>query len=116
MSVNSEKVKAWRKRTKDRMVKAMGGKCVCCGYNKCTAALSFHHCSGKKELGFGKVMAHPVAWERLAIELKKCVLVCNNCHSEIHSGVTVVPNGSSVFDETYAFFDERKRNPQEILT
>jgi 5-methylcytosine-specific restriction endonuclease McrA len=54
MSYSSEKVKKWRKNTKDRMVAAMGGCCQICGYSKSTNALEFHHIDPTvKEKGFG---------------------------------------------------------------
>ena len=36
-----------RKKLKQQAVKYLGGKCICCGYNKCIAALEFHHKSDK---------------------------------------------------------------------
>ena len=49
MSYSSEKVKQWRKNTKNRMVAAMGGCCQVCGYNKSTNALEFHHIDPKEK-------------------------------------------------------------------
>jgi hypothetical protein len=102
MSNNSEKVKRWRKRTKERIVESMGGKCVCCGYQKCADAMDVHHLDpSKKEMGFGAVRANIVSWARIVDELKKCVLVCSNCHREIHNGITVVPVVVLGFDCKY---------------
>jgi predicted HNH restriction endonuclease len=59
-----------------------GGKCIICGYNKSEAALEFHHVDpSKKEFGFKSSW---INLERLFKELDKCVLVCANCHREIH--------------------------------
>jgi len=102
MSRSSERVKKWRKETKKRMVKAMGGACVCCGYKRCFSCLDLHHLDpSQKELSFGKVMAHPNAWKKIAIELRKCVLVCRNCHGEIHDGMRTLPQEFPKFDEEY---------------
>lgn len=107
MSLNSTRVKDWRKRSKERMVSAMGGKCQCCGYNKCNASLSFHHIDpSKKDLSFGTARANPVSWKKLVSELKKCILVCHNCHGEIHSGLRVLPKTFAIFDD--AFLDFKK--------
>lgn len=59
-----------------------GGKCSKCGYDKCLAALEFHHRDKTKKL-FG--ISHPEtrAWVKLKIELDKCDIVCANCHREI---------------------------------
>jgi uncharacterized protein (UPF0212 family) len=99
---NSDKVKKWRKNTKQRMVDSMGGKCQCCGYNKCNDSLDFHHINPKeKEFGFAKIMANPKSWEKIANELRKCILVCKNCHGEIHAGVRELPEEYAKFDEDY---------------
>jgi hypothetical protein len=105
MSKSSEAVKRWRANTKDRMVKAMGGKCQCCNYNKCNAALAFHHIEpNQKDIGFGDTRANPEKWESLVAELRKCILVCHVCHSEIHAGVRVLPETYSGFDESFSSY------------
>ena len=102
MSMRSEAVKLWRKATKERMVAAMGGKCQCCGYDHCTDSMDFHHIDpAQKELSFGKVTANPRAWPVLVNELRKCILVCRNCHGEIHAGVRTLPENYVRFDERY---------------
>ncbi len=102
MSKQSEKVKRWRKRTKERIILAMGGKCCFCGYNKCSSALSLHHLDpSKKEFGLGAVRGSPKSWNKIVIELRKCILVCNNCHAEIHEGVLLVPLNVSIFNESF---------------
>jgi hypothetical protein len=103
MSVSSERVKKWRENCKTRMVEAMGGACQCCGYNACNEALAFHHIDPtQKELKFGNIRANPTNWNRIVEELKKSILVCHNCHSEIHAGLRDVPTNRAVFDEKYA--------------
>ena len=69
------------RRTKLRAIKFLGGHCVKCGYNKCPAALDYHHIDpSKKDINF--VTAKHWSWKRLVEELKKCVLLCANCHRE----------------------------------
>lgn len=98
----SQRVKDWRKRTKERMVKSMGGSCQCCSYDKCNQALELHHLDpNKKELSFGSVMANPTRWDSVVIELRKCILVCSNCHKEIHAGVRQIPEKFAIFDESF---------------
>lgn len=102
MSYSSDKVKAWRQRTKSKMIESMGGKCQCCGYDKCSSALAFHHIDPNgKDLGFGGARANPIAWDKIVSELRKCVLVCHNCHSEIHAGIRELPPEYSKFNESY---------------
>ena len=85
MSKQSEAVKAWRIRFRERIRASLGGKCVCCGYDRYGGALEMHHLDPtEKEFTFGEVRAHPIALAKLRGELSKCVLVCRNCHLEIH--------------------------------
>jgi predicted HNH restriction endonuclease len=72
-----------RMRLKERAIDHMGGKCRICGYNTCPAALDFHHIEDmEKEFNISSTMS----WAKIEPELAKCVLVCANCHREIHAG------------------------------
>lgn len=100
MSKQSEAVKSWRRRFRERIRIVLGGHCVCCGYNRSPRALEAHHIDPLgKEFTFGAVRAHPVALAKLQSELEKCVLVCSNCHIEIHDSMREPPTKSS-FDKS----------------
>ena len=72
----------WRKRTKQKLVDYKGGSCIKCGYNKCVSALEFHHIDpNQKDF---QVCGKSWSFERLKNEVDKCILVCSNCHREIH--------------------------------
>lgn len=86
---DSDAVIDWRKRTKLKLIDYKGGKCQVCGYNKCTAALEFHHVN-PEEKDFG-ISGCSRSFENLKAEVDKCVLVCSNCHKEIHAGITECP-------------------------
>lgn len=80
-----------RRNMKLQAIKMLGGKCSICGYNKCVDALEFHHRNPKEKefkLGSGNTMS----WEEYKNELKKCILVCSNCHKEIHSRLGYIYN------------------------
>lgn len=98
MTKNTQKVDAYRKRLKLRMVEAFGSKCGVCSYNKCVHALEFHHLDpSQKEFGFAKRWSR--AWAKLVVELQKCVLLCSNCHKEYHAGILKIPENVQRFDE-----------------
>lgn len=78
---NSCTVHSKRIEIKIKMIEYKGGKCSVCGYDKCVASLEFHHLRDKK-FSFGG--NHTLRWEKIKEELDKCVLVCSNCHAEIH--------------------------------
>ena len=84
----SESVISWRKRVKIRLVEYKGGKCQCCGYNNCIEALEFHHLN-PAEKDF-TISGTSKSFESLKKEADKCILVCSNCHKEIHAGVRVI--------------------------
>jgi len=73
-----------RRKVKVLLVEHFGGKCTRCGYDKCIGALCFHHKDPtKKEFGLsanGKTSSYAKALK----EAKKCVLLCHNCHVEVH--------------------------------
>jgi len=110
MSKRSEAVKRWRQNTKIRMVESMGGKCQICGYDKCIEALEFHHIDPEeKEFGFGKIRANPVSWVKIVEELKKCILLCNRCHSEVHYGISQIPEKYENFNLEYDNYLEKQK-------
>lgn len=78
--------KDWRRKKKEEYVKKKGGKCQICGYDRCLAALDFHHTNPKlkrNDLGTGSNILR-LPRNEVEEELKKCILVCSNCHREIH--------------------------------
>lgn len=78
-------VVGYRQRIKARAIKYKGGRCVECGYDRCTRALQFHHLDPtKKDFGIG---GKSLSWDKIKTELDKCILVCGNCHAEIHDGL-----------------------------
>lgn len=101
MTSKSEYVIAWRKRTKRKMVEAMGGCCQICSYNRCNEALEFHHLDpAKKEFSFGKITASPKALAKIIEELKKCILLCANCRREVHTNLVQIPQTFTKLDES----------------
>lgn len=81
------------KRKKERIKKKreefrilLGGKCSKCGYKKCFQALEFHHKSGKKEEHLS-LMIKNFSKQKSLKEIEKCILLCANCHRELHAGV-----------------------------
>lgn len=86
-----------RKKIRELAIESLGGKCHFCGYKKCHAALDFHHIDGNdKSFGLSQD-GLTRSWEKTRKELEKCILVCANCHREIHAGLlqpsTVMLNG-----------------------
>lgn len=76
---------SYRQRIKKQMIEYKGGKCKICGYNKCIEALDFHHLN-PNEKDFN-ISGGTKSFKNLKPEIDKCILVCANCHREIHAGL-----------------------------
>lgn len=80
-----------RRKIKMMVVEYKGGKCVICGYKKYVGAFDLHHIDGStKEFGLS-MQGLTRSWEKTKAEADKCVLVCANCHREIHAGLIEIP-------------------------
>jgi hypothetical protein len=76
-----------RRKLRDLAIEYGGGKCQRCGYKKSNRALSFHHRDpSKKDFGLS-ARGLTRSWEKTKVELDKCILVCANCHMEIHDEI-----------------------------
>lgn len=80
--------KDFRTKIKVKAVELLGGKCMLCGYDKSLCALEFHHLN-PKEKDF-KISSKILSWEKIKPEVKKCVLLCSNCHKEVEYGVVML--------------------------
>ncbi len=58
--------------------------CAICGYNTCDRALSFHHVIPEDKKFEVTTTRLRCSNERIVSEIQKCILLCANCHMEIH--------------------------------
>ena len=83
---NIQAVKNRRKKLRQMAIEVLGGKCISCGYCRDNTALDFHHIDeNTKEFGLSD-RGLTRSWLKIKNEIDKCILVCANCHREIHSG------------------------------
>ncbi len=78
-----------RQRFKQKAIKYLDSKCKLCGYNKCIQALEFHHIN-PEEKEFKPADMARYSWKKVQKELDKCVLLCANCHREVHNNGLLV--------------------------
>jgi len=84
-------VTARRRKLREMARMYKGGKCMICGYKRYLGALDFHH-RNPKQKDFGlSVKGLTRSWKRIKKEINKCVLLCANCHREVHGGITQLP-------------------------
>jgi len=88
---NKQAVAKRRRKIKEMLVAYKGGKCIICGYDRYVGAFDLHH-TGDSPKSFGLSMDGMTrSWEKTKKEADKCVLLCANCHREIHGGYTQLP-------------------------
>ena len=90
--------KAWKEQNKDRVKRTaqhwrqkykkeivllkINEKCVMCGWNEHSEILQYHHRNPmEKEIQIGK-SHHNI--DKIKEEIKKCILLCPNCHMWLH--------------------------------
>jgi hypothetical protein len=74
-----------RNKIKSLALDYKNNKCEKCGYDKCNAALQFHHIDPKhKNFAIGH-KGYTRSWEKVKNELDNCTLLCANCHAELHN-------------------------------
>ncbi len=85
---NSKKIYARKKirrhAMKKEIVSLMGGGCSRCGYNKCISALEFHHEGEEKDRCLTDMIKN-CSKQKVLKEIEKCILLCANCHREVHN-------------------------------
>lgn len=76
------------------LIETFGGGCQVCGYRRCRNGLVFHHVNPEeKRIGLS-VLTCRLGLRTILAELQKCVLLCQNCHSEVHAGLPVDLEGA----------------------
>lgn len=62
--------------------------------------LAFHHLDAKSKIdNVSKVVVDNVKWNTVLEEIKKCVVLCSNCHIKLHHGLLTLPDIS--YDNYY---------------
>lgn len=79
------------------MLEKLGSKCsnANCGFDKYKSSLDVHHIDpAEKDPAFSTIRY----WtkEKIDVELKKCVLLCKNCHAAYHAGELVLEIHSGI--------------------
>lgn len=81
------------------LIDLFGGKCEKCGYDKNISAFDFHHIN-PYEKNFEVKVANlkSKSDEEILEEAMKCMLLCSNCHRELHSPSTDISHVRKVLE------------------
>jgi len=92
-------VHARRKKIRKMAVEYKGGKCEACGYDRCADALEFHHNNAtSKKFGISE-KGYTRSWDAVKDELDKCIMICANCHRELHAKLAASGGNARVKSE-----------------
>jgi transposase len=86
----SEAVSRRRRKVKQTLVEEAGGRCSRCGYDRCMAALEFHHVDPVEKRFTLSHRGVTRSLDKARAEAAKCVLLCGNCHAEVEAGFVVL--------------------------
>jgi len=77
----------FRRNRKRLIVNKAGGKCQNCEHSEYLSCLQFHHVEGPKLFNpSGAVCGSKKQLQVIFEEIKKCCLLCSNCHDAYHGG------------------------------
>ena len=78
-----------RHKAKNQIINYKGSQCQICGYNKSIFALDLHHINPhEKDTKLFMFIKRTKCFnlDKIKEELDKCILLCANCHREVHAG------------------------------
>lgn len=90
--MSPQKLKEWQKKRREKFRKRLQRikierGCVRCGFKSHYAALQFHH-RNPTEKKFDLSKGENYSWKMCEAELKKCDVVCANCHAILEAEKT----------------------------
>lgn len=103
--MHDDYIRRWAKRY--RAYCELGGRCEDCGETS-PVKLDFHHLDRrKKDIGICQLTQH-ATWAAIKKELRKCILLCRNCHVDRHFEES---GNKALFQQC---FSEIKRKAKEL--
>jgi hypothetical protein len=67
-----------------------------CGCKLCDekeiCCLEFHHLFDKEDT-ISLMVAKSMSLDKIILEIKKCVVLCSNCHRKVHAGILIFNDG-----------------------
>ena len=88
----SERVIQRRRRLEELLVTEAGGACSLCGYDRHLGALQFHYLDPRSKRLHISQNGITLSLETIRREVRKCVVLCSNCHAEVEGGIVSVPD------------------------
>jgi transposase len=107
----TEAVSRHRRKVKQTLVRDAGGACRLCGYDRCIAALEFHHVVPADKRFAMSYRGVTRSLARARQEARKCILLCSNCHAEVEAGVAELAGADCAPLQSVEFPADRPGSP-----
>ena len=109
---DAKKYKKWqkkaRKERKKKLVEMFGGSCPFCKYDKCYKSFDFHHLDpSKKDMSVSRC-GMLTKWNTIIKEVKKCIMICANCHREYHAGLISDEKINKIYKDKWKDINSRQ--------
>lgn len=92
--------KLWSNNEIRSLLMGPDARCCICGFHRFMVSLEFHHVnrnlkdsSISRLVGVFSYSGRPETWSALVAEVRKCVILCANCHRALHVGEVDLPRG-----------------------
>ncbi len=106
----TDPIREHREHRKILLIQALGGGCMVCGYNTTYRNLAFHHLHNKQFSLCSRSLQYSM--DKICAEVKKCILVCHNCHGEIHEGLINENIVNTLHTKAVSLLEEFKQTPE----
>lgn len=101
---SNEQAKERQRGLKRIAIEYKGGACANCNYSRCVRALEFHHLDSK-EKDFSISQSKSKEFSKIRSEIDKCILLCANCHRELHHGLLNLEEINISVEPTEKYFE-----------
>jgi hypothetical protein len=99
-------------RNKYTLIEYKNGECCICGYNRTYWALDFHHVY-QEDKSFSISRSRGRNIDVLKKEADKTIMVCRNCHAEVHAGLH--PEHAEEFKDHYVRPEPSEEEPEDYM-
>lgn len=83
--IRTQKIRVYNRKLIARYKLWIG--CKFCSYKRCNQALELHHVGTQKEQHVADMVQKGASTKIIKREIRRCIVVCANCHRELHEGM-----------------------------